>query len=553
MHIKRLLKYFDFYGTQFHWFIGFKKKHYSSYGGIFTILSLIMWILFLIILGMDDFKRTHPIISESTIPPSGYKIIKFGEKKLYIPWRIVDYDEKPLNIKGILYPKIFYFSSKYNEITGKMDTNYTLINYTLCNETSMKNLGKEFLLDINIEHLYCIDMEQLDMGGSFNADFINYIRLDLYLCENGIKYDEKNNKCTPYDKFDELHGKDNAWFFEVLYPKVQFQPTVPGIPVLILYQTYYYIFSKYSNKLDRIYLQEHVIEDEKGWIFNIVHNVSYWGTYSIGGENYYRGENDILKYGSNSRLYSLKIYLNLGITYYTRKYKKLYEILSEIFLIVKAISAIFTYLCEEMNDIYSSKKINELIIDKEFKYRNINNLIKPKNDSKNELKTHTVINHKFNRNSVISDVRLEKNMVLKKRKSKKKPNGIDDSANLDLNNNVLSNSVISHRIQYNYNNYRNSFRSNHKPENHKFPLIYYIISNFLMRLKYKKNMSNCLPTNFKNSFLIFRHLIDISSYITLFKQFEIIKKILINQNLLPGEHNFEKKEEITIIKKNKGK
>jgi glycerol-3-phosphate responsive antiterminator len=74
-----------------------------------------------------------------------------------------------------------------------------------------------------------------------------------------------------------------------------------------------------------------------------------------------------------------------------------------------------------------------------------------------------------------------------------------------------------------------------------------------MRLKYKKNMSNCLPTNFKNSFLIFRHLIDISSYITLFKQFEIIKKILINQNLLPGEHNFEKKEEITIIKKNKGK
>ena len=30
-----------------------------------------------------------------------------------------------------------------------MDTNYTLINYTLCSETSMKNLGKEFLLDIS--------------------------------------------------------------------------------------------------------------------------------------------------------------------------------------------------------------------------------------------------------------------------------------------------------------------------------------------------------------------------------------------------------------------
>ena len=549
MYIKRILKYCDLYGTQFHWFIGFKKKYYSSYGGLFTILSLMIWILFLAILGMDDFKRTYPIISESTIPPSGYKNIKFGEKKLYIPWRIVDYDENPLDIKGILYPKIFYFSSKYNSVTGKMETNYTLINYTLCNETSMKNLGKEFLLDIDLDNLYCIDMEQLDMGGSFNADFINYIRLDLYLCENGIKYDEKNNKCTPYEQFDELHGKDNAWFFEVLYPKVQFQPTEPGIPVLILYQTYYYIFSKYSNKLDRIYLQEHVIEDETGWIFNIVHNTSYWGTYSIGGENYYRGENDILKYGSNSRLYSLKIYLNLGITYYTRKYKKLYEILSEIFLIVKAISSIFTYICEEINDIYSSKKINELIINKDFKYRNFNNFIKQKNDPTNRAKVQTFIKHKIDRSSVISDIRFEKNYVFNKRKNKKKPNGIDDSANFDLNNNVLSNSQISQRLQNNDN--RKSLASSNKIEYKKFPLLYYIQANCLMGLKFNRNMSKCLPTNFKNSFLIFRHLIDISSYITLFKQFEIIKKILINQKLIPNENYYDKKEEITIIKKNK--
>jgi hypothetical protein len=208
----------------------------------------------------------------------------------------------------------------------------------------MKNLGKEFLLDINLSELYCIDMEDLNMGGSFNAEFINYIRLDIYLCENGIKYNESNDKCTSIDKFEELHGKDNAWFFEVFYPKVQFQPNEVGIPLLILYQTYYYIFGRYSNKLDRIYLQEHVFEDDKGWVFNLPRNVSYWGTYSIGGENYYRGENDILKYGSNSRLYSLKIYLNLGISFYTRKYKKLYEIFSEIFLVVKAITALFSYL-----------------------------------------------------------------------------------------------------------------------------------------------------------------------------------------------------------------
>ena len=173
MIINRILKICDLYGTRFHWYIGYKPKHYSNFGGIFSILSLIIWILLLSTLSLDDFKRTHPIISESSIPPRGYQNIKFGEKKLQIPWRIVDYDEKPLNPKGILYPKIYYFNYRYNNITGKMDANYTLLNYTLCSETSMKNLGKEFLLDIDLETLYCIDMEHLNMGGSFNAEFMN--------------------------------------------------------------------------------------------------------------------------------------------------------------------------------------------------------------------------------------------------------------------------------------------------------------------------------------------------------------------------------------------
>ena len=111
MLIKSLLKICDLYGTRFHWYIGYKPKHYTYYGGIFSISSLIIYILLLVILRMDDFERAHPIISETAIPQKGYKNIKFGEKKLYIPWRVVDYDEKPLDIKGILYPKIFYFFS----------------------------------------------------------------------------------------------------------------------------------------------------------------------------------------------------------------------------------------------------------------------------------------------------------------------------------------------------------------------------------------------------------------------------------------------------------
>ena len=63
-----------------------------------------------------------------------------------------------------------------DNITGQLQTKYNLVNYKLCNETSMKYLGGEYIIDIPIETLYCIDMEELNMGGSWNADFINFIR-----------------------------------------------------------------------------------------------------------------------------------------------------------------------------------------------------------------------------------------------------------------------------------------------------------------------------------------------------------------------------------------
>ena len=347
MIIRRLFKICDLYGTRFHWFIGYKPKLYTVIGGIFSIFSIFSWITIFILLGFENFKRTHPLITTSTFPSNGYKNIKFGEKKLYLPWRIIDYDERFINHKGLIYPKIYYFTRTLNKTTGEINTNYTLLNYKICNETSMKYLGKEFLLDINLGELFCIDMEDLNMGGNWNTNFLNYVRFDLYLCQNGSDYNETNNKCSSFDEFEKLFGKDNSLFFELLFPMVQFQPTEEEMPLLIVYQAYYYLFTKYSNKLDRIYLKEYILEDEKGWIFNTPKRVSYWGTDSLEGDNFVRNnEKDFVHKGSTSRLYSLKIYLNLGITYYTRKYKKLWEIFSEIFPIIKAIIAVFTFITE---------------------------------------------------------------------------------------------------------------------------------------------------------------------------------------------------------------
>ena len=539
--MKNFLKMCDFYGTQFHWYFERRQKYYSSHGGIFSLISFFSYIAFIIIFGFKDFKRTQSISTISNIPPSGDKTIKFGKQKLYLPWRIMDYGDTFINHTGILFPRIYYFTNRYNNQTQLMETNFKLLNYSLCNETSMKNLGKDYILNSNLDKLFCIDMEDLEMGGSWNSKFINYLRLDLNLCKDGENYNDNNTNCTPPDHLISLFGKDNNWFFELLYPSVQFQPNNKDRPIFVLYNSYYYGLNTNSNKVDRIYLQEHIFEDEQGWIFNYpIKNSTYWGVNSIKSDFYTAGR-DIFRHGSTSRLYSLKLYIDYGTVYYYRKYKKIYEIISEILPIMKIVTGIFAIISETINKLQVSKRLNEYIIDDK-----VGNL----NPKMNNLIFHVSNNYIAKTLGILDNNNLESNKMKKNLKphsfiKREDFSGMKDSSKLFfLNNNKLN---------LNKNNNKNNKAVNpedlKKKHRHtinvskiiglkpieffnkdkvKFPFKYYFIGSILNIIS-SKNRNNylCISEKFNRSFTFFTHIIDITSYISIYKQFESLKKIIV--------------------------
>ena len=539
--MKNFLKMCDFYGTQFHWYFERRQKYYSSHGGIFSLISFFSYIAFIIIFGFKDFKRTQSISTISNIPPSGDKTIKFGKQKLYLPWRIMDYGDTFINHTGILFPRIYYFTNRYNNQTQLMETNFKLLNYSLCNETSMKNLGKDYILNSNLDKLFCIDMEDLEMGGSWNSKFINYLRLDLNLCKDGANYNDNNSNCTHPDHLISLFGKDNNWFFELLYPSVQFQPNNKDRPIFVLYNSYYYGLNTNSNKVDRIYLQEHIFEDEQGWIFNYpIKNSTYWGVNSIKSDFYTAGR-DIFRHGSTSRLYSLKLYIDYGTVYYYRKYKKIYEIISEILPIMKIVTGIFAIISETINKLQVSKRLNEYIIDDK-----VGNL----NPKMNNLIFHVSNNYIAKTLGILDNNNLESNKMKKNLKphsfiKREDFSGMKDSSKLFfLNNNKLN---------LNKNNNKNNKAVNpedlKKKHRHtinvskiiglkpieffnkdkvKFPFKYYFIGSILNIIS-SKNRNNylCISEKFNRSFTFFTHIIDITSYISIYKQFESLKKIIV--------------------------
>ena len=118
----------------------------------------------------------------------------------------------------------------------------------------MANYSNSFVIDISLDKLYCIDMDELDMGGSWEIDFINYVEFDLYSCKNGIYYDENNPDCSSYEKIINFLDSDNSFEFEIFYPIVHYQPMNKTTPIFVRYANYFYHLSRFSNKIDRIYL-----------------------------------------------------------------------------------------------------------------------------------------------------------------------------------------------------------------------------------------------------------------------------------------------------------
>ena len=556
--MKNCLRVCDFFGQRFHLYIGYKPKYYTYFGGLITLITFASYILIFIFLGYDDLRRKNPISNTSTSPPSGYRNIKFGEEKIYLPWRIIDYDENPINITGKIYPRIFYFTVHPDNVTGELVTEYNLVDYKLCNETSMKNLGKEYIIDIPLETLYCIDMENLKVGGSWNSDFLNFIRFDLYMCKDGIDYNESSFECTTYENLENIYGGGESIFFELLYPIVQFQPTNLEIPILIVYKTHYYIINKYTNKLDRLYLQEYFFQDEKSWLINHPKNISYWGVNSMDGESYIKSNRDVLRFASSSKCYTLNIYFELGNVFFTRKYKKIYEILGEVFPVMNVLYYIFELMARKLNEAHAAKKLNEYIMGYENN-KEKKNLIEIKNQNRRSKKMEDIPSNNDNSKILIYK---NKTHVMKEAQSNKlisnsfediskmmmfNPNLSNDNGNGNSNKNINVKTVARNhqeKVKQIYQIYDKKSQTLPKKPMDKYPLKYYFYGmmhmklNFTNTLKGRNRFFGVTP-NFVKAYGYFRNIIDVTTYIKLVKEFEIYKKLTM-QNETKIERSVDK-------------
>jgi len=135
-------------------------------------------------------------------------------------------------------------------------------------------------------------------------------------------------------------------------------------PIFIKYKNYFYHLSRFSNKIDRMHLQQHILKDDQGFITANIKTYSYWGIISLNGDSYSIGnKRDLMNEGSTSRFYSFNIYIQNEIVYYSRSYKNLFLIIADGLPIVNIIFVFFECFVKVIKISSQNRKLTELLFE----------------------------------------------------------------------------------------------------------------------------------------------------------------------------------------------
>ena len=561
-----ILRYCDFFNINFHFYYE-NKDTISIFGGFMCLCYILSCILITIILSMDDFKKLNPLTTKSEVEGGEFRVVNLKESKIYIPWRLITYEEKFINHKGILYPMVTLIEGELDSNIG-MNLKYHNLKYSLCNETSMVNITGFYHIDTPLNELYCIQQDDIPFGGSWLADKIFYLEVNLFLCEDGIKFNASDKRCTILE--DIVKFTNTTWLFEFYYPIVQFQPTNQEVPMMVIYKNYYYRLSSHTYKLERLYVQENILSDSNGLFSSSSINTSFWGISTIYGDTYFWSEEqDPLVKSNSSVLFSLDIYMDQGHIYYSRSYRKIFETLSNVFPLLNILLIIFEKFTIWVKSSFARQSIVEIVFEssKNFKTKNrmlfnidktmprnkprntifinkrpkfdddlrlskerlrlnkLNNIHSMKeNYSANKDQTNTIIRRPLNNYKDESYLELYNSINIKgMNKSREKTDNLVNRTNIEeqSNDNIKYNDNIK-----DYKEYKDFIIRKEKRK--LFPLFYFFMDIFIQKLDRPKSFC-CLDKKYLIVYNFMERIFNISSYILLYRYISLYKSIFTKE------------------------
>jgi hypothetical protein len=271
-----------------------------------------------------------------------------------------------------------------------------------------------------------------------------------------------------------------------------------------------------------------------------------------------------------NQIYTMEIYMDDGLIYYTRSYNKIFTILSKVFPIFNFCLILIKKFTQHIKISFTKRKLIELIFERKEKGKEIGSKENIKSSSSFKMKDissraddshNEFIKIRKRDKNIEKQISLENNL--------KREKGVDAISDIPISNNGgnvnLSNQnairILNKKEISKINSRRRSVIKNDslkskeyisidsnlkqieiKKKSHLFPYYYFFMDFFLDKL-IKPHKFFCLSKKYFTIYNFMCQIYDISTHIILFKQFNIFNNLLkqiVQEHGLPPIHTFKK-------------
>lgn len=328
-------------------------KSKTLFGGILTILMLMLLFSMFFVSSQDVLNHTNPNISveqqiisesppiylDSNTMPISISLTVNGNMALYKP-EYFDY----------------FFSVRYGETTAE-SLEEVFYNLTQCRKDLFPMVTQEAYDKLNMDQNLCVDGQNVTLSGGWSEKYISYLSIRIAVCTDP-------QRCASYQEIED-YIKTNTFYWNLYYMNTNVNPQDYETPISYNLVNYYKLIKLGSYKLSEVFIRPQTLKSDGGFIFET--NI-YTESLAFDFEIY-----DDSAIDDSQTLVEFNLYLSTNKFIYHRKYKKIQEVLANVGGLANLLRILFVIICY----IFSIVKRDEIILNKifEFDLRHQNRLL----------------------------------------------------------------------------------------------------------------------------------------------------------------------------------
>ena len=344
----------DIFGSGFNFLVNGNDKVQTSFGSWFTIFYFFTFVGLFFGFGVDLYQRKKPKVSFNS-KIEDYTRFSLSNSNYTYAFRVEDTDGVFITDESIVYQEILYFS--YEMENGAWDVKFiNLLKPKRCNDVPLVK-EKEQKYNISLNSWYCIDFDNVTMGGNWEGNFVYGLQIVTRQCTNSTT----RNNCRSKENIEKAFRNERTsskFFYSDL--SLEVLPTMDDFEkplktnLVNRYQLLNLGLSKrniYTNKITSI-------NDDKGWFFQELITSSIFSNDNIFSDFTLKDT------WTQDILFNQFIYFGKKFDVYNRGYTKVQEVLASMGGFTK-----FTLVLINIIYIYVNRKVKNLLLLSEIPFK----------------------------------------------------------------------------------------------------------------------------------------------------------------------------------------